>query len=71
MPPFNGKKGSLFSMFSIIGLCVGVKTPCCVLLFYVANEIVGFGGLNLFLLSYVEHFLFILRGFLHITCPLC
>jgi hypothetical protein len=37
------KKGSLFSMFNTIKMCVGLK-----LLFFQANGIFGFGGLNLF-----------------------
>jgi hypothetical protein len=37
------EKGSLFSMFSTIRMCVGLK-----LSFFQANGIFGFGGLNLF-----------------------
>jgi len=35
------KMGSFSSMFSGIGLCVGLK-----IIFFQANEVVGFGGLN-------------------------
>jgi hypothetical protein len=48
----NGEKGSLFSMFNRIGFCGGVM--CWPEDFFfqangiTANEIAGFGGLNLF-----------------------
>jgi hypothetical protein len=38
------KKGTLFSMFSIIGLYVSLEI--IIILFFQANGIVGFDGLN-------------------------
>jgi len=37
-------------------MCRSEDSVFCFVFFNVANEIVGFGGLNLFLLSYVEDF---------------
>jgi hypothetical protein len=45
----NDRKGSLFSMFSKIGLCIVVDLKN---FFFQANRIAGFDGLNIYFLSY-------------------